>query len=568
MAFVKVITAKRNFVLYNGYRFKVYLLEISLMNYSLRIATLLGVVSLSLGASATDTSLESPSQWYADGQDALKKALNSQPILTEAKNIILFIGDGMGVSTVTAARIFEAQQRDNGESGEENYLSFENMPWLGLSKTYNTNQQTPDSAGTITAIMTGVKTKAGMINVNQHTILGDCASSVGNHLPTIMEQTAAAGRSTGIVTTARLTHATPAGAYAHTPHRNWESDKDLLSYPSSAGCIDIASQLLAFNYGAGIQVALGGGRDKFLPVENSGERLDGRDLTEEWLSKYDRSAYVDDRDSFDKIAPPEIDHLLGIFNSGHMGYEADRLQNDKYEPSLAAMTDKAIDILAKNKGGYFLMVEAGRIDSAHHAGNAYRALQDTVALSNAVRIALEKTDPEDTLIIVTADHSHVFTIAGYPTRGNPILGKVIGNDDSGDPSQSLAEDFHGQPYTTVGYANGWGYNEHILPEDRESNIASGIAKKLGFKHLEAIDKSEPPAIYRQDSRPDLLVVDTGHRNFHQESLITLESETHGGEDVAIYARGPYAHLFAKTEEQNFIYHVMKWAAGYRVAQKD
>jgi alkaline phosphatase len=109
-----------------------------------------------------------------------------------------------------------------------------------------------------------------------------------------------------------------------------------------------------------------------------------------------------------------------------MQYEHDRTISGKAnEPALSEMTTKAIDILAKNKKGYFLMVEAGRIDHAHHAGNAYRALSETVALSDALRATLAKVDLNNTLVIVTADHSHTFTISGYPARGNPILGKVI-----------------------------------------------------------------------------------------------------------------------------------------------
>ncbi len=279
-----------------------------------------------------------------------------------------------------------------------------------------------------------------------------------------------------------------------------------------------------------------------MPADNdnparNGERLDGRDLTREWRKKYPRATYVSDLDSFNKIKPKQVDHLLGLFNSDHMDYETDRLASDNGEPSLAAMTDKAIDILAKNKQGYFLMVEAGRIDHAHHAGNAQRALQDTVALSDAVRTALEKTNPEDTLIIVTADHSHVFTIAGYPTRGNPILGKVIENDEYGDANQEPSRDFDDLPYTTVGYANGWGYHEHISPDERHT-----VAPAIGRQDLSAIDTEDP--------------------NFHQEALVTTIVETHAGEDVAIYASGPYAHLFRKTEEQNYIYHVMLKAAAF------
>ncbi|WP_272990111.1 alkaline phosphatase, partial [Spongiibacter tropicus] len=116
---------------------------------------------------------------------------------------------------------------------------------------------------------------------------------------------------------------------------------------------------------------------------------------------------------------------FGLFNESHMQYEADRNNDIAGEPSLRDMTAKAIQILDNNPEGFFMMVESGRIDHAHHAGNAYGALTDAIELSEAVAKAVELTNPEETLIIVTADHSHVFTIAGYPKRGNPILGKVV-----------------------------------------------------------------------------------------------------------------------------------------------
>ena len=107
-----------------------------------------------------------------------------------------------------------------------------------------------------------------------------------------------------------------------------------------------------------------------------------------------------------------------------MKYEADRANDTGGEPSISEMTRKAIELLQKNPKGFYLMVEGGRIDHAHHAGNAYRALTDTIAMAEAVKVALEMTDDKETLVIVTADHSHTMTIAGYPSRGNPILGKA------------------------------------------------------------------------------------------------------------------------------------------------
>ena len=461
---------------------------------------------------------ESPQQWYRDGAKAAHDGAalrgNAQP----AKNVILFVGDGMGVSTVSAARILEGQLK--GLKGEENALSFERFPYLSLSKTYSVDGQTPDSAPTMSAMMTGIKTNQGVLAVTQSARYNNCASARGQGVATLLELSEAMGLATGIVSTARVTHATPAATYAHTPNRDWESDAELSAEAKSNGCKDIAAQLIDFPFGDGVEVVLGGGRSYFLPntfndpedAGAKGRRKDGRNLANEWAGK-PQSDYVWNKAQFDAINPRSTHHLLGLFERSHMEYEYDRPQDAGKEPSLAEMTGKAIDVLnASGKKGYFLMVEGGRIDHAHHAGNASRALTDAIALSDAVRVAASKSSPEDTLIIVTADHSHVFTIAGYPDRGNSILGKVVSDGQ-------LALDRNGKPYTTLGYANGPG--------------------------------SRPPG-----PRPDLTLGDTTQENFLQEAAVPLDSETHAAEDVAIYARGPGAHAFQGVVEQNVIFHVM------------
>ncbi|MDF1831883.1 MAG: alkaline phosphatase [Porticoccaceae bacterium] len=509
---------------------------------SLCVVTALAALSTSGGVNA-DT--KTAQQWYEDGANAVAHSYEQQRLgRGKAKNIILFVGDGMGVSTVTAARILEGQQR--GGHGEENLLSFEHFPYTALAKTYNTNQQTPDSAGTMTAMMSGIKTKAGVIGVDSTVIRGDCATLEGAQVATFLEEAEALGLSTGIISTARITHATPAATYAHTIDRNYEDDRDASKFANPELCQDIASQLIAFPYGDGLEVALGGGRRSFLKREEGadpedggkGERQDGRDLTQEWLNKYDRSAYVWNKAQFDAIDADDTEHLLGLFNMSHMRYEADRGNDVGGEPSLTEMTEKSINILSKNRKGYFLMVEAGRIDHGHHAGSAYNALTDTIEFSNAVQKAVDMVG-DDTLIIVTADHSHVFTIAGYPTRGNPILGKVVQNDASGEPENSLALDNDGLPYTTLGYMNG-----------------------LGFADLQG--ETNADARYDETADPgrmDLNGVDTESTGYHQESLVNLGSETHAAEDVVIYATGPGSHLVHGVMEQNVIYHIMRKATG-------
>lgn len=361
----------------------------------------------------------------------------------QAKNIILFIGDGMSLSTIAAARIFAGQQR--GESGEENQLSFEAFPFAGLSKTYNVDAQTPDSAGTMTAMMSGIKTNMGLIGLTEFSQRGLCEPN--KYLaPTALELAELAGKATGIVTTTRVTHATPAATYAHSADRNWEDISDMPAEAIAAGCLDIAKQFVRFpqlmteRYGIevdGPEVVFGGGRRHFLPnsVEfNSvdavstieGDRIDGRNLIDEWKGVHPQGLVLFDQSGFNQLTKNNTSGpVLGLFNESHMRFESDRANDISGEPSLSDMTRKAIELLEGSKKGYFLMVESGRIDHAHHVGNAFNALNETVELAKAVRIASEKTNADDTLIIVTADHGHVMTFAGYPRRGNPILGKVV-----------------------------------------------------------------------------------------------------------------------------------------------
>jgi len=496
----------------------------ALMIAACMIAPTLG---LSGQTSFPTKSVETADTWRSGGWKAIESAKRVKNRTKKAKNVILFIGDGMGISTLTAARIFEGQRR--GESGEENRLSSEEFPFSALSKTYSANQQTSDSAPTMTAIIAGVKTDEGVISVNQNAQHANYKTVAGNETKTLLEYAEEAGRSTGIISTARLTHATPAACFAHSADRDWESDADIFRSRKDAyeaKTKDIASQLLDFSYGDGLEVALGGGRSKFLPKGTAdpeypnltGERLDGRDLTKEWQSKYKNSNYVWNKQQFEAIDAKKTKHLFGLFEPSHMKFEHDRGKDPGGEPSLAELTSKGIDVLSQNKKGYFLMVEAGRIDHAHHNGNAYRALGDTIALSDAVRAAMNKVNLEETLIIVTADHSHTFFIQGYPSRGNNILGLVHEVDNDGLIEEKPKSDRDKKPFTTLGYANGLGARGADRPVLDEKTVTD----------------------------PDYL----------QEANIPLGAETHAGEDVAIFAIGPNAHLIRGSMEQNWIFYVM------------
>ena len=175
-------------------------------------------------------------------------------------------------------------------------------------------------------------------------------------------------------------------------------------------------------------------------------------------------------------------------------------------------------------------------------------------MSDAVRVAMEKTSAEDTLIVVTADHSHTLTISGYPKRGNPILGKVVGVDWYTGGGDAPGLDAMGLPYTTLSYANGPGYTG-------ASGQQPEGAHTWGHRPC---DQSSPGCSFEgiHEGRPDLSEIDTEAPTFLQEATVPMRSETHAGEDVPIYAGGARAALFHGVREQSYIYHAMVEALGW------
>ncbi|XP_073332801.1 alkaline phosphatase-like [Pagrus major] len=455
-----------------------------------------------------------PDYWNNKAKQALYTAMNAQPNIHKAKNLILFLGDGMGIPTVTAARILKGQLA--GHSGEETSLVMDTFPHLALSKTYNVDQQMPDSAGTATAYLCGVKANYGTLGVSAAAKRYNCSTSYGNEVTSVLHRAKLAGKSVGIVTTTRVQHASPGASYAHTANRNWYSDSDLTTEAIQNGCRDIAYQLV---HNTEINVILGGGRQYMFPKNMqdpeyptyTGDRNDGQNLVLEWTKNKKNVDYVWNKADFDKINPKNTDFLMGLFEPKDCRYELDR--DPSMDPSLTEMVEKAIKILSKNPKGYFLFVEDnGRIDHAHHGGKAKKALHEAVQFDQAIGRAAELTSELDTLTVVTADHSHVFAFGGSSARGNSVLGV----------SRSLAND--NKHFTTAVYGNGPGYQ-----------IVNGI-------------------------RPDMNETISSDKEYRQQAPVPLDSETHGIEDVAIFAKGPMSHLFHGVQEQNYIAHVMAYAA--------
>jgi alkaline phosphatase len=460
---------------------------------------LLGALTLSspvLAQTITTGAQVTTEDYRRQAQAEVARLKADRPITGRARNVIIFIGDGMGISTLTAARIYQGQKL--GRDGESFTTAMDSLSYAALVKTYSHDAQVSDSAPTASAIMAGVKARNDVIGVGPEALVSNCTQLKDKTIPSIFEFAQGSGRATGIISTARITHATPASTYAHTPQRDWEADSDMPVAAKAEGCLDIARQLIENPVGAKMDVIFGGGRSAFLPssladpeyTDQKGRRTDGRDLLSEWSRSNPGGSFVWNAADFAALDLKSNARVLGLFEPDHMKYEADRAKDKGGEPSLADMTRAAITKLGNKKTGYVLLVEGGRVDHGHHAGNADRAL-------------------------VTADHSHTLTISGYPQRGNPILGVVR------DVDGKVTKAKDGKAFTTLGYANGSGAVEGVRPDPEKQ--------------------------------------DTGAVDYKQQALIPLSGETHGGEDVAVRASGPMAHLFKGTIEQHTIYHVMREA---------
>jgi alkaline phosphatase len=444
----------------------------------------------------------------------------------EAKNIIFFLGDGMGPSTITVSRIYKY--------GEDGSLNMDRLERTARIKTFSNDAQTTDSAPSMAAYMTGVKMNNEVISMSQETVatnpskdvngnlgINNCAATGnGAAVPTILELAKAKGKAVGSITTTELTHATPAATFSHICNRNAQYAIAAQVVPGGTG----------YNaaLGNGVDVLMGGGRNHFTPYDatsNKAGRVDGRNL----LTELSANGYTVAATKAEMSAAANDKKFIGLYSSkSHLEYELDRTATPPTgeganQPSLAEMTTKAMDILSQNANGYFLMVEGGRIDHALHGTNAKRAVVDTIAFDDAIKAALDKarlTDPTlaNTLIVVTADHDHTLAFNGYGKRGNPIL-DINRNYKDGQPSK----DADGNAYTTLVFGNG--PNRPSLRTNLDS--ATVLAD-----------------------------------NYLQESGVRLASETHGGGDVKLFATGAGAKIFKGTLDNTKVFGLLKSAFGF------
>lgn len=292
------------------------------------------------------------------------------------KYVFMFIGDGMAASQRQIAEYYVQET-----TGDKDYrLTMDKFPVTGINTTHSTNSLVTDSAAAGTALATGYKTNNGMIAV-----LPD-----GTKLDSAVDVAQKRGMKTGLITTTRLTHATPAAFASNNLSRDNENE--------------IADDFIKSN----VDFFAGGGYRNFISKDTKGsKRKDDRDLTKEFNEAgYNVFIGEDSSDDFMNLKAEKNQKVFAAFTKSHMPYEVDRVNSGSKVPSLADMTKKGIEVLSKNRKGFFMMVEGGRIDHAAHANDAASVINDTLAFEKAVEEAYKfyEKHPRQTLILVAADH--------------------------------------------------------------------------------------------------------------------------------------------------------------------
>jgi alkaline phosphatase len=368
---------------------------------------------------------------FSHHQSRTERAFSQALHDRDPQNVIFLLGDGMGTQEITAARYYQ---------GVESPLNVDRMPFTGFDTTWSVKPAAsppylpdydPDSASTGTAWATGQKTLDERISQGPSSAI----DVPGQNLKTVLEIAQKKGMKVGDVSTAEITDATPAVLASHISLRGCQGPADMAACPletkGAGGLGSIAEQEVDHK----VDVLLGGGRNRFTATIGSGPDS-GKTVVQSAQAKGYR--YVTDADGLSTVSNGSKP-LLGLFNTGNMSLEwtgpaaaaatgkgnaaapCVEGQRPAGEPSLAAMTKRAIDLLDDSRKGFFLQVEGASIDKQDHATNACGQIGETVAFDRAIGIALDyQEDHPDTLVVVTADHSHTSQIVGEDAAGSGL----------------------------------------------------------------------------------------------------------------------------------------------------
>jgi len=290
-----------------------------------------------------------------ENKPALSKEQKNRP-----KNVILLIGDGMGIGQMELARLFE-----HGTKGK---LFIETLPFTAIVHTSSSNNRVTDSAAGGTALAIGKKTDNGMIGITPN----------GKNEDSILDKFKKAGKKTAIITTNSVTDATPASFTASVNNR-WADQEE------------IAKQQLSNK----VDIIMGGGKKYFTHTDKRGMDL---------IDAYKNAGYTY-ISTADQLENTDSTKILGLFGDAHLNFQIDRSLLKTTEPTLQEMTKKALDALSKDEEGFFAMIEGGRIDHASHASDITGIWKETISFDEVVKYCVEWAKKrKDTLVVVAADH--------------------------------------------------------------------------------------------------------------------------------------------------------------------
>jgi alkaline phosphatase len=406
----------------------------------------------------------------------------------QGKNVIVLVSDGMGSAHTTITRWYKGAP-----------LALDQMD-LGAVRTYSADSLVTDSAPAATAFATGHKSSGKLLGVlpNEVTIPGVLAPPEDlkyKPVATILDAAKLYGKSVGLVATSNVQHATPA-AYSSHWHDRWDYQ-------------EIAKQQVYL----GMDVVLGGGKRYLIPRELGGARSDQTNLIDTLRSR--GYAFVETRDELMKSRAKKV---WGLFADDAMAYEFDRKYFfPKKEPSLAEMTRKAIEILSTNPRGFFLFVEASKVDWASHANDPIGVISDVLAFDDAVRVAIDFARRDGkTLVLAFADHG----------TGGMTLGR---RGSERDPSR-VSLDALLAPLKKA-RLTGEGVEQRLRDDLSEANIRKVMAQVYGIDDL----RSEEVAQIQTHKRGRLNAVIGPMMS--KRSVIGWATTGHTGEDLFLYSFG-------------------------------
>jgi alkaline phosphatase len=451
----------------------------------------------------------------------------------QAKNVILFIGDGMTIAHRTAARILSKGLVEGRYGGE---LAIDDMPHMALVSTSGTDSVVTDSANSMSAYTTGHKSCVNAMGVycarNKSTLQHPRVETIAEIVKRLR------GMSVGVVTNTEIEDATPAGMVAHTRQR---ADYD-----------DIVKMFFAVQP----EVIMGGGSPNFLPSSGGGKRADNVN----YVNNFTSAGYKFVSTKTELAAASGADKILGLFNTGNIDGALDRFFLKKGtvaqfpdQPDLTDQVRVALEVLSRNDKGFVLMVESGRIDKYSHSLDWERSVYDTIMLDNAVKLAKEfASRRNDTMIIVVADH-------GHPTA-------IVGTYDDDRPGQQLRDKlgvYQNSTLPNYPAPNAAGYPERIDVSRRLAFVFGAFPDycDTGHPHL---DGENVPAI--AGSNRDFVANEkycnvpgaarrTGNLPFN------VNSGVHAADDVVLTATGPGAEMFHGRIDNTRVFRVMATALG-------